>query len=327
MKQRILKIGKRLLLGFGVLFVGLVVIGMIFGESETLSLKQKELVLEFGEKLPENLNDYIETNNAIEDVKYSSEDIHDFKDVLDVGEYSIDFKIGSLTETLKVKVQDTTKPQLELSQEVVAFENNNIDYLNYVKINEKSKYTTSIDDHEVIYNKPGNYHAYLSVKDIYDNEDKLDIPVTIEEVKITPSQTNLTLDLTQSKVLSIDTNSNHSIIYQSNNPDVATVDNHGTIQAIGSGSAVISATVDGKTTKCEVTVKKPQKKSNTQSSTTQKKTESQSNTTNVGYTVYITNTGDKYHRGNCRYLRKSKIAIGIDNAISQGYDPCKVCRP
>lgn len=46
-----------------------------------------------------------------------------------------------------------------------------------------------------------------------------------------------------------------------------------------------------------------------------------------GYTVYITNTGEKYHSNGCRYLKKSKIAIDINDARAQGYDPCKVCNP
>lgn len=44
-------------------------------------------------------------------------------------------------------------------------------------------------------------------------------------------------------------------------------------------------------------------------------------------TVYVTNTGAKYHRGGCQYLRKSKIAISRKDAVAQGYDPCKVCKP
>ncbi|MCD8379580.1 MAG: hypothetical protein LUC95_04485 [Lachnospiraceae bacterium] len=44
-------------------------------------------------------------------------------------------------------------------------------------------------------------------------------------------------------------------------------------------------------------------------------------------TVYITNTGSKYHRGSCRYLKKSKIAISKADAIAQGYDACSVCNP
>jgi competence protein ComEC len=49
--------------------------------------------------------------------------------------------------------------------------------------------------------------------------------------------------------------------------------------------------------------------------------------TNKVFTVYITKTGEKYHKGGCRYLSKSKIAINLRDAISQGYTPCKVCKP
>lgn len=42
--------------------------------------------------------------------------------------------------------------------------------------------------------------------------------------------------------------------------------------------------------------------------------------------VYITNTGSKYHRASCSYL-KSKNAITKEKAISQGYSPCSRCNP
>lgn len=67
--------------------------------------------------------------------------------------------------------------------------------------------------------------------------------------------------------------------------------------------------------------------------TTAKKTEetTQTNTEpeydSSGSTVFITNTGARYHRGTCRYLSQSKIAIGLNEAIAQEYEPCKVCKP
>ncbi|WP_423149722.1 hypothetical protein [Rubrolithibacter danxiaensis] len=44
-------------------------------------------------------------------------------------------------------------------------------------------------------------------------------------------------------------------------------------------------------------------------------------------TVYVTKTGSKYHRDGCRYLSKSKISISKKEAIKDGYEPCKVCKP
>ena len=48
---------------------------------------------------------------------------------------------------------------------------------------------------------------------------------------------------------------------------------------------------------------------------------------NTEVTVYITKTGKKYHLGNCRYLKKSKIKISLKEACERGYTPCKVCKP
>lgn len=50
-------------------------------------------------------------------------------------------------------------------------------------------------------------------------------------------------------------------------------------------------------------------------------------TTDQEITVYITRTGSKYHRGSCRYLSQSKIAITLSEAKKQGYTPCSVCKP
>lgn len=44
-------------------------------------------------------------------------------------------------------------------------------------------------------------------------------------------------------------------------------------------------------------------------------------------TVYITDTGEKYHRAGCQYLRKSSHPISRERAIAAGYEPCKKCKP
>jgi micrococcal nuclease len=44
-------------------------------------------------------------------------------------------------------------------------------------------------------------------------------------------------------------------------------------------------------------------------------------------TVYVTNSGQKYHQENCRSLRRSKIALSLTDAVKSGYGPCSVCKP
>jgi ribosomal protein L40E len=46
----------------------------------------------------------------------------------------------------------------------------------------------------------------------------------------------------------------------------------------------------------------------------------------VEVTVYITNTGSKYHRGSCRFLDESKIPISLSDAQAM-YEPCGTCDP
>ena len=43
-------------------------------------------------------------------------------------------------------------------------------------------------------------------------------------------------------------------------------------------------------------------------------------------TVYVTRTGQKYHRGSCRHLARSKFPMPLSEAKRE-YDPCKVCSP
>lgn len=50
-------------------------------------------------------------------------------------------------------------------------------------------------------------------------------------------------------------------------------------------------------------------------------------TSSSGGTVYITKTGEKFHRGSCSYLKKSKISISRSAAIAQGYTACSRCDP
>ena len=50
-----------------------------------------------------------------------------------------------------------------------------------------------------------------------------------------------------------------------------------------------------------------------------------SSTQAYSQTVYITDTGSKYHRWGCQYLRESSNAISLNSAKSYGYSACSRC--
>jgi len=43
-------------------------------------------------------------------------------------------------------------------------------------------------------------------------------------------------------------------------------------------------------------------------------------------TVYITDTGKKYHAKNCDKAKTGKKGIDLATAKKQGYEPCKFCK-
>lgn len=52
-----------------------------------------------------------------------------------------------------------------------------------------------------------------------------------------------------------------------------------------------------------------------------------SSTDTQSITVYVTNTGSKYHMNGCQYLRQSQNAISLSSAKAAGYTPCSRCHP
>ena len=53
---------------------------------------------------------------------------------------------------------------------------------------------------------------------------------------------------------------------------------------------------------------------------------SRSSSTTNGNIVYVTKSGDKYHRRNCSYL-KSSYPMHKNEAIEKGYSRCSLCNP
>ncbi len=43
-------------------------------------------------------------------------------------------------------------------------------------------------------------------------------------------------------------------------------------------------------------------------------------------TVYITESGKKYHAKNCSLVKTGKKGIELAEAKKQGYEPCKLCK-
>lgn len=81
--------------------------------------------------------------------------------------------------------------------------------------------------------------------------------VTVRKTTVTLSRTRVTLMRTQSIRLTADVSNKHPVTWKSSRKKVATVDENGTITAVGHGTCTITAKADDTERTCTVTVKSP----------------------------------------------------------------------
>lgn len=81
--------------------------------------------------------------------------------------------------------------------------------------------------------------------------------VTVEKSTVTISKSRVTLENGASVQLSATVSTGHDVKWRSSSSAIASVDEEGVVTAKKCGSAIIRATADGVTAKCNITVKKP----------------------------------------------------------------------
>lgn len=81
--------------------------------------------------------------------------------------------------------------------------------------------------------------------------------VTVEKSVVTISESHITLENGESARLSAKVSTGHEVSWKSSASSIASVDEDGIVTAKKCGSAIIRATADGVSAKCQVTVKKP----------------------------------------------------------------------
>lgn len=90
---------------------------------------------------------------------------------------------------------------------------------------------------------------------------------------------------------------------------------------------IVSLKSDKKSLQSQIKSLKSSQSSSKSSSSTSSSNSYSDNYSSGGYTVYVTETGSKYHTSGCRYLWNSKIAMSKSEAIAEGYTACSVCNP
>ena len=244
---------------FALMFVVIVIIVVYFIDHKyhypTLELKRNHLILELGDKIKPL--DYINVTKigSDDEVKYESDTI-DFKSkkVLGVGNYAIHYQCRKTIADLEITIKDTKGPVMKLKKPISLFVNERVNYNHNIEVSDYSHYEMRVDDSKVKYDTPGTYEVLATAVDDYRNQSELKIPVTIKETDLTLSETNISMEIGQTKQLQANTESTSVITYSSSDENVAKISRDGMITAVGKGTCIISASVNGKRVQCYVTV-------------------------------------------------------------------------
>lgn len=163
--------------------IGLVCFGFYFYKEYTTkgTFKTRVVYVELGTKLPIRIADYVELpdGESINEMAYT---LDTSKVEIDkVGTYDFTIKRGSISQTGKIIVQDTTPPTLEIRQ-VIILEGQTYDASQFVAAcSDLSGCNYEFKDvNSSSYISAGTYTLFITVRDAYGNETVKQAPLIIE---------------------------------------------------------------------------------------------------------------------------------------------------
>ena len=267
---------KFLILIFIIVIICLITTFLII-TNNPIHLKEKTKTLEYGKTLSTNINDYIDTEQTnkdiVSDIKIdiSKIKIEENKEYPAIGEYEIIFSYKDKEETLQLKVTDTTKPVFKDFKEEVKFTRDckpsAEEFSKMYTAEDLDSVTITVDDSKVDYSKDGEYVATVKAIDGSKNEVTQDVKVVITAPTIKLDVSSKSKYVGESFVLEAKiVGKDDKVTFKSSDSSIASVDSDGKVSAKKKGSATITATANGVSAECKVTVKA--KPSNSTTTTT-----------------------------------------------------------
>lgn len=185
-------------------------------------------------------------------------------------------KAGTTVITAKIRNGEASckitveKTKIELSAKSISLENGESAKLKAsvstghpVKYKSSKSSVASVDEDGVILaKKPGTATITVTA-----DKTSKSCKVTVKQPSVKLSKSSVSLFRKEKIRLSVTASSKSKPKWKTNKKSVATVDSSGTVCAVKHGTAIITVTVDGVSKTCEVTVKKPDIKFETDSVT------------------------------------------------------------
>lgn len=250
-----------------VAIIGIVILVVINMNSSVLQLKNKKVIVEYGQKISLEAKDYLKEgvdSKIIKETKVTmKEDVAyvDNKEYLEVSDYTVVLSYEKDTAEVKVSVKDNVAPEFkDFKDTIETAKDVTPDYTKLYSATDLSDITITCDDQNVKYDTVGEYKATVKATDASKNELAKEIIVKVVEPTIKLDKETETLYVKETLVLKPTiTGKEQTATYKSSNEKVATVDQDGKVTAKSSGTANITISANGKDTTCKVTVKETPK--------------------------------------------------------------------
>lgn len=321
---------KKVIVGIavGFMIVIIAIIAIVIVNQPKLVLKAEEKNVEFGNKISLNAWDYVDKDKVDKEivdktkVTTNARNVEN-KDYPCLGEYTVTLTYQDETEKVKVKVQDTTKPsfdkfekQIEITRDCKPAGEELNKLLEKFTAKDLQEVVISLDDNKVDYTKEGIYNATVKAIDASKNEATQETTIKIVKPTIKLDKKSESMYVKESFVLKATiTGKEDKASFKSSNSSVASVDKNGKVTAKKKGTATITATANGVSTECKVTVK-----SIPSGSTTSKKTVTNPQTGKKEEVVVVkpsTPSNGSSGSGNSNSTLTASISYDAINLINQ----------
>ena len=266
----------------GIAVITVVVIAVIILSQPKLVVKAETMDVEYGNEISTKAEDYLDTEKVDKDIIAKTNvtvDIsnHDKSDneYISIGEYLVKLTYEDETVEVKVNVKDTTKPifdkfekQIEITKDCKPAGEELNKLLEKFSAKDLQKVMISLDDSKVDYSKEGAYKATVKAIDASKNESTQETTIKIVKPTIKLDKKSESMYVKESFVLKATiTGKEDKASFKSSNSSVASVDKNGKVTAKKKGTATITATANGVSAECKVTVKSVPSGSNTEKKT------------------------------------------------------------
>ena len=273
---------KKILAGAcaGILVLGGIGLGIyaLSGNNGDLILTENKITAELGQTVSTDVADYLNYNKVdsktAEKIIKDAKSTNDFKyvtvenkdengnvvskvekDFPEVGKYKIDFTYNDEKETVQVKVEDTTKPEIIAPDTIDVIQFTDLSTFNFAELLQVTDYSDvkdwQIDTSKVDVNTLGTYDLKISISDVEKNKAEKEMKINVVEAPIVAegevAVTEIVTDENGNKKTVVTKKASNEVSAKDNVTTGKPVENTGKVESGSGNSATKPSTPSGST--------------------------------------------------------------------------------